>query len=95
MSQDLGAVTAVFTVYADAYTPIENDVRAVFTARGAEPDRVWARSIGGTAVLVVERSGSHEVEASKIVEEIRALAHVRSAELECRIGRTGAARAAA
>src|SRR3712207_4854212 len=91
MLQDLGAMTAVFTVYADAYTPFEDDVRAVFTARGFEPDRIRARSVGGTAVLVIEQKGSSDSVAFEMVDEIRSLAPVRNAELECHVGRVSLA----
>ena len=87
MNTPLGAITATFSIFTDAHTPIEHEVRAILASRYLEPTRVRTRSYAGTAFVVVEQPGTNEAEASEVLDAVRALDAVRSAELECRLDR--------
>ena len=87
MTDSLGAITATFSIYTDAHTPVEDEVRAILGSRYLEPARVKTRSYAGTAFVVVEQPGTNEAEAEVVLEAVRLLPAVRSAELECRLER--------
>lgn len=87
MTESLGAITATFSIYTDAHTPVEDEVRAILGARYLEPARVRTRSYAGTAFVVVEQPGTNEAEAEVVLAAMRLLPAVRSAELECRLER--------
>ena len=87
MTETLGAITATFSIFTDAHTPIEDEVRAILASRYLEPTRVRTRSYAGTAFVVVEQPGTNEAEACELLDQVRALEAVRSAELECRLER--------
>ena len=87
MTATLGAITATFSIYTDAHMPVEDEVRAILASRYLEPTRVRTRSYAGTALVMVEQPGTNEAEASAVLDQLRALAAVRSAELECRLER--------
>lgn len=87
MTETLGAITATFSIFTDAHTPVEDEVRAILASRYLEPSRVRTRSFAGTAFVTVEQRGTNEAEASAVLAQVRALEAVRSAELECRLER--------
>jgi len=84
------AITAAFSVRARGDAPVEDGVRALLAARYLEPRRVRAQRHGGSTFLLVEQPGTNEAEAAAILDDLRALAGVTSAELECRLERPAA-----
>lgn len=83
----LGAITATFSIRTDAEAPVVDAVRAILAARYLEPRRVRSRSSAGTALVTVEQPGTNEAEARVVLDQIRSLARVHSAELECQLER--------
>jgi|GEM_PF-3038657 len=82
-----GAITAAFSIRADVEAPVVEAVRAILASRYLEPRRVRTQSLAGTAFITVEQPGTNEAEAAAVLGEVRSLASVRSAELECRLER--------
>jgi hypothetical protein len=87
MSNGLGAITATFSICTDAPAAVEDAVRVLLALRYLEPRKVCTRSFAGTAFVIVEQPGTNEAEAVALLDEVRSLATVRRAELECRLER--------
>lgn len=87
MNERLGPITATFSICIDGPAAIEDAVRALLASRHLEPRQVRTRSFAGTAFVIVEQPGTNEAEAVALLDEVRSLATVRRAELECRLER--------
>lgn len=87
MSGYLGPITATFSIVGDVHTPIETAVRKILGTRYLEPRRVKTRHFGERVFMTVEQPGTNEAEAEAVLDEVRALAAVQSAVLECRLER--------
>lgn len=83
----LGPITATFSIVSDAHVPVEHAVREILEARYLEPRRVHARNFGERSFATFAQPGTNEAEAEAVLREIRALAAVRSAVLECHLER--------
>ena len=87
MSELLGPITATFSIVSDAHAPLEGAIRQILGSRYLEPRRLHARNFGERTFVTVEQPGTNEAEAEAVLSEVRALAAVRSAVLECRLER--------
>lgn len=88
----LGAITATFSIRTDADAPVADEVRAILASRYLEPRRVRTQSFAGRALVTVEQPGTNEAEAKVVLDQVRLLAGVQSAELECRLERKASPR---
>ncbi len=84
MFADGSTITARFSVVTDAHVPIEHDVLRLLADRGLRPGAVQARALAGTALLIVDQAGTSPAQADAVLDEIRALEQVRSADYEAR-----------